>query len=158
MHFVAALGQRWKEGWKRATGAILTVVLLSGVAVGGLAMAGSDAFASLKTSEGPLTFDAPTSTLLRLQAKTGSAQTSKELVGDAASLVEDWKYTQLTPAQFQQLQQLLFLFEIVLNQTLLENGLDPENLGMFMNFEMMVFNPMFAQLAPSGTSSGTAFH
>jgi hypothetical protein len=153
MHFVAALGQRWKEGWKTVTGAVLTVVLLSGVAVGGLALAGSDVLASLKASEGPLTFDAPTSTLLRLQAKTGIAQNSKEQVGDTALLVEDWRYTQLTLAQFQQLQQLLFLFEIILNQTLAENGLDAENLQMFINFEMMVFNPMFAQLAPSATPS-----
>src|SRR5262249_36478607 len=101
-----------------------------------------------------------TSTLLRLQAKMGSAPNGKELVADGASLVEDWKYTQLTPAQFQQFQQLLFLFEIILNQTLLENGLDPENLQMFINFEMMVFNPLFAQLAPSGPSGQptTPFH
>jgi hypothetical protein len=157
MHCVAAPGQRWKEGWKRAAGAILTIVLLSGVAVGGLALAGSDAFASLKASEGPWTFDAPTSTLLRLQARTGGTPSGKELVGDTASLVEDWKYTQLTLAQFQQFQQLLLLFEMILNQTLLENGLDPENLQMFINFEMMVFNPMFAQLAPSSTQGNTGF-
>jgi hypothetical protein len=157
MHFITALGQRWKEGWKQATGAVLTGVLLSGVAVGGLALAGSDAFVSLKASEGPWTFDAPTSTLLRLQAKTGSAPNGKEVVGDAASLVEDWKYTQLTLAQFQQFQQLLLLFEIILIQTLVENGVDAENVQLFRNFLQMSFNPMFAQLAPSGQPS-TPFH
>jgi hypothetical protein len=94
MHFITTLGQRWKESWKQAAGSVLTVVLLSGVAVGGLAVAGSDALASLKASEGPLTFDAPTSTLLRLQAKAGSAQNDKELAGDAALPVKDWMYTQ----------------------------------------------------------------
>jgi len=89
--FVTAIGQNWK----RAAGAALTIALLSAVAAGGLALLGSELFASGKMPEnteqalasssafeGLLNFETPAKTVARLE-------TQKE----EALLVKDWKYT-----------------------------------------------------------------
>ncbi len=134
-------GQKLGGGWRRATGAVLTSIVLS--AVVGLALLGSDAFASWTTPEqtvsasgGLLPFEAPTSTLLRLQGTT-NVPSGKE---DAA-LVKDWRYTQVTLDEFLQIQQDLFNMELFVDQLLSVLSLQ------------FAFNAEFALLRPSGSPS-----
>jgi hypothetical protein len=123
VRFATAIGQRLKGGWKQAAGATLTVVTLSAVAAVGLTLLVSDVLASRKASEnvepamasskitdGPLTFAAPTSTLLRLQAQEKDAQKGNDLASGAPLLVKNWKYTQLpSPQELVQLSWTLFI-------------------------------------------------
>ncbi len=160
MRFAIAIGQSLRSSWKRAAGSALTIVMLSAVAVVGLASLGSDVLASWKTpanveqalaSQGPLTFEAPTATLMRYTAKEKDDQNDKD--GSAAALlVGDWKYTSLTLAQFNQIEQLLFFFESFVNQGLIENGMDLENVMLYVAFEIE-FNRLFALLAPPASPS-----
>lgn len=109
MRFTTAIGQRLSGSWKRVAGASLTLVMLSAVAFLGLALLGSDVLASWTTSgntepalasgnafEGLLAFEAPASTVSRLEATTKEAQNGKDPVSNAPLLVTNWKPTQFS--------------------------------------------------------------
>lgn len=156
MSFATEIGQRGRNGWKRTAGAALTTVMLSAVVVLGLALLGSDVLASWKApqntepalalSQGPLTFEAPASTLARLHANEDKIQNGTDLVDNAALLVNDWQETSLTYAQFQDLYRFLIIGEIILD-TYLQGRIPSENLQTLM-FLQFLFNMQFLQLAP----------
>ncbi len=155
--FVNTIGQRTK----RTAGAILTIVMLSAVAIVGLSLLGSDVLASWKTpdsaektlaaSQGLLTFEAPASTLAQFQAKEKDAQNGKDLVDTAALLVKDWKNTSLTLAEFQNLQRFLITFWIV-QDTYLAGLIPQQNLDAIIFFQLL-FLQQFALLAPPASPS-----
>jgi hypothetical protein len=142
MPFAAVTGPRWRARGKRAIGATLTLVMLSAVAVVGLALLDSDVLASGKVPgnteqalasssafEGLLTFEAPASTVSRLEATTKEAQKDKDLTRNAPLLVKNWKYTQSSLADLVQLSLNLYVQGIALQ--LVEQFLD--SLGPLVN-------------------------
>ncbi len=162
VRYVIAIGQSLRGNWKGTAGTALTVVMLSAVAIVGFASFGSDVLASWKApenaeqalaaSQGLLTFEAPASTLAFFQAKEKDELNGKDLVDVAALLVGDWKNTSLTLAQFNQIEQLLLFFESYVNQGLIENGMDMENVMLYVAFEIE-FNRLFSLLAPPASPS-----
>lgn len=159
MRFSVAIGQSWKG----VAGAALAAVMLSAVAATGLTLLGPDVLALWKAPENaeqvlalsqePLTFEAPASTLARSQAKEKDAQIGKDGVETAALLVKDWKNTSASLAEFQAFQRQLMLFEIWLNVTLLQNGLDQDNFMNFVIFEFFLNRELAAFAPPASPSS-----
>jgi hypothetical protein len=119
MRFLAAIGRRWRNGWKRTVGAALTALLLLAVAAAGLALFGSEVFAVWKgptnaepalASDGAfgglLNFEAPAATVARFDVQTEEAQKNIQRASDAPVLVKNWRFTQNDSP----LQQILNLY------------------------------------------------
>lgn len=108
MGFTAAIAQRGRNSWKRTVESALTILVLSAVAVGGLALFGSEVsavwnasrnanpvLASDDTFAGLLTFEAPAATVARFAAKTKEYEKQQAQAANVPFIVKNWKYTQI---------------------------------------------------------------
>ncbi len=107
MSSAAAIGQKWKNEWKRAASASLTIALLLAVAVVGISLFGSEVVAAWKKPGNAeralpsggvladlLNFDAPAQTLARVNVQTAESEQSIQRTADVSLLVKNWKFTQ----------------------------------------------------------------
>jgi hypothetical protein len=106
MRFITAIKQGWRNRWVQAVRTSGAIVLLSTVSVLGLALLGVEVFAAGKASdssnpalasgtfEGVLNFDAPATTVARLEAQSEEATKSKAQANSAPVLLKNWKFTQ----------------------------------------------------------------
>ncbi len=162
MSFVATIGQRVRRDAPRAIRGVLAVGILLAVPAFGLTHFSSDLLASWQggsgeqatlSAGGPLTFDAPASTVAQLQAREKDSASARERVDmplELAVLLTDWQNTGLTNdqniaiiAQFQQV-----LNTLVINEVNLDLGLiffaPTFNVDVVLLLELQ-FNNVFTQ-------------
>jgi hypothetical protein len=111
-----AIGQKWKDRWKRAANAAMTTVALSAVTVAALALLGTELLAAWKAPgsaeqalasgsvfEELVNFEAPAWTVARVKAQLEEADQSMRRGREAALLVRNWRFTQNPIADLMQL-------------------------------------------------------
>jgi hypothetical protein len=134
------IGRRWRNRWKKVAGAVLTLALLSALAVVGITLFGSEVLAAWKMPEnaeqalssggafeGLLNFAAPAETVARFGSNSEKAQSSSTKAGNASLVVKNWKYTAANPA----LEQL-FATNFALDFQLFLRNNNPESIQQFL--------------------------
>jgi hypothetical protein len=157
MFSLRSIGGALKGRWGRGIGGALTLLILSAVPAVGFSRLGVDltSFWDSPPVSGPLTFNAPTSTRVRLEARVKEARTA--VPADTALLLGDWTETALstatTPAQFEQQTMELYFFEFLLNSVAI-NQLSQQQFDNLLLWEI-IYNICWFKNRPNFSTSAS---